>query len=187
MTRSEFGDDLPFYITSYGALERRGSVFWIPADIVVPLTTYSQMTAMLGELRQAGLKGLPVDYRGWQDGGYMGKLPTGGRLESKLGSKKEFAALFDTAQANGDRVFAGVNLVDFYKTGNGFSKSSSVARTVTAAPALQYSYSFISGFYNERLAPWYLLSPLKYGEVLDKVLKKTDYAYAGLGLSLIHI
>ncbi len=182
MTRSEFGDDLPFYITSYGALERRGSVFWIPADIVVPLTTYSQMTAMLGELRQAGLKGLTVDYRGWQDGGYMGKLPTGGRLESKLGSKKEFAALFDTAQANGDRVFAGVNLVDFYKTGNGFSKSSSVARTVTAAPALQYSYSFISGFYNERLAPWYLLSPLKYGEVLDKVLKKTDYAYAGLGL-----
>ena len=43
-------------------------MFWIPADIVVPLTTYSQMTAMLGELRQAGLKGLTVDYRGWQDG-----------------------------------------------------------------------------------------------------------------------
>lgn len=54
MTRSEFGDDLPFYITSYGALERRGSVFWIPADIARAADHLFPDDRMLGELRQRG-------------------------------------------------------------------------------------------------------------------------------------
>ncbi len=177
--------DLPFYVTSYGAIEKRGSVLWVPTDVVVPLTTCDQLATMLGDLRESGIKGIVADYRGWQKGGYTGKLPTGGKVESKLGSQQDFAALFEQAEETGAQVFAGLNLVDFYKTGNGFSKSSSIARTVTQAPALQYRYSFISGFYSERLDPWYLLSPLKYGEALDRILGKLTASCSGIGLGSV--
>lgn len=176
-------EDLPFYVTSYAAVEKLGSVMWIPTDVVVPLTTADQMRTMLGELSESGIKGIVADYRGWQPGGYNGKLPTKGKIEKKVGSAKEFANLF--AKPKDDKmpqVFTGLNLVDYFKTGNGFSKSNSVARTVTGAPALQYRYSYISGFRNEKQTPWYLLSPLKYGDVLDRLFKKHPADIYGVGL-----
>lgn len=186
LSRSEArSKDLPFYITSYGAVVKRGSVLWIPTDVVVPLTTCTQLTDMISDLQGSGIRGIVADYRAWQSGGYTGKLPTGGKVEGKLGSRKEFAALFEKAQTQDAQVFAGLNLVDLYKPGNGFSKSSSAARTVNGAPALQYDYSLISGFSSDLLAPWYLFSPLQYEKALGRILDKLPERVGGIGMGSI--
>ena len=184
MTKSKTDNqDMPFYVTSYGAIKKRDSVFFIPKDVVMPLTTYSQMSEMLTKLHDNGIRNTITDYRGWYQGGFTGKMPVKGKLENKLGSKAELEQLLETVKKLDGQLFAGLNLVDFYSTGNGFSKSKAVARSVTQAPALQNRFSLIHGFQDYQFTPWYLLSPLQYSRVIDGFQQSyQQYPFSGIGL-----
>lgn len=175
-------ETLPFYVHSYGAVEKQGSVFWIPARVMKPLTTYEDAAGMLRALDQSGIGGVVMTYEGWAPGGVTGKLPVKGKYEAVLGGGADFEALLRTAEETGARLLPGIELVDFYAAGNGYSKSGSTAKTLNGAPSIQVRYSPFSGIKDAQAGSHYLLAPRLYEDVLSRFRRAYGLELDGVAL-----
>ena len=175
-------ETLPFYVHSYGAVEKQGSVFWIPAKVMKPLTTYEDAAQMLRALNQSGIGGVVFTYEGWASGGVTGKLPVKGRYESVLGGKTDFEALLRTAEETRTLLLPGIELIHFYSAGNGYSKSGATAKTLNGAPSLQYRYSPFSGMKDTQTNSHYLLAPRLYEDVLNRFQRSYGLDIGGVAL-----
>lgn len=182
LSSQEASENLPFYVHGYGAVEKQGSVFWLPAKVMVPLTTYADAAEMLRALEDSGIGNVIYTYEGWAAGGVTGKLPVKGRYESVLGDKEDFGALLQTARETGATLLPGIDLVDFYQAGNGYSKSGATAKTLNGTPSLQYRYSPFSQV-KDPLAPvHYLLAPRLYTDVLTRFEQSYSLDIPGVAL-----
>lgn len=177
--------NLPVFINSYGAVKKRGSFLWVPVDVMMPLTTYQDAARMITDLKAAGISDIVFSYEGWSDGGITGKIPVKGKYESVLGSKKDFADLVSTAKENGVTFLPGLNLTDFYQSGNGYWKGSSTAKNLNRSPSLQYRYSPFSLVKDSETAPYYLFSPRLFTEALQKYYQKYDFTADGISLKTL--
>ena len=154
-------DTAPFYVNAYGALQKKGTFLYIPMTVTVPLTTYEQAGEIMKKLSEGGIQNIVFSYIGWEEAGVSGKLPAAGKFEKKLGGKKGFDELCQTAENLGVTLLPNVNTIDLRKSGNGYGKNSSAAATLDGTPGLQYAYNLYSGLKETSLAPYYLLSPSK--------------------------
>ena len=182
---AEQHQDLPVYINSYGAVKKKGSFLWIPVDVMKPLTTYQDAAKMITDLKAAGIADIVFSYEGWTAGGMTGKMPVKGKYESVLGNKKDFQTLLQTAKENEITFLPGINLTDFYQSGNGYAKGSSTAKNLNKSPSLQYRYSPFSLVKDLETAPYYLFSPRLYSEVLQKFYKKYHLNTDGISLKAL--
>ena len=70
----------------------------------VPMTTFRQAGEILEDLAENGISGISVNYRGWQEGGLSGALPTDGYAPAGcLGGDGELQKLIQTAKEHDDR------------------------------------------------------------------------------------
>ena len=65
----------------------------VPRVVIVPLTTYKELEAIVTDLADREDSNLYVDYVGWMNDGYMHGFPRNIKLESALGSKRDFLNL----------------------------------------------------------------------------------------------
>lgn len=177
--------NLPVYINSYGAVKKKGSFLWIPVDVMKPLTTYQDAATMITDLKAAGIADIVFSYEGWTAGGMTGKMPVKGKYESVLGSKNDFQTLLQTAKESGITFLPGINLTDFYQSGNGYAKGSSTAKNLNKSPSLQYRYSPFSLVKDLDTAPYYLFSPRLYSDALNKFYKKYNLNLDGISLKTL--
>lgn len=71
----------------------------------VPMTSFAQASGILEDLAEHGVQDISVTYRGWQDGGLNGALPTDAyHPAGDLGGDNGLQQLKRTAAALGDRV-----------------------------------------------------------------------------------
>ncbi|MBQ8136629.1 MAG: hypothetical protein IJ174_04270, partial [Clostridia bacterium] len=71
----------------------------------VPMTSFEQAAEILEDLSQNGVKGISVTYRGWQEGGLSGALPTDAYAPAgSLGGDGGMKQLKSRAEALGDRL-----------------------------------------------------------------------------------
>lgn len=83
----------------------------------VTMTTVEQIDEILGEFTSNGIKKLSVSLKGWQKGGIYGKISAEPKLESKLGSFKDYVALAEKYVDNAEFMLYGDFLNTYSKSG----------------------------------------------------------------------
>lgn len=141
---------VPTTVELLGAIDKVQRKYGFPMDLPLPLTTYKEATAILGELTELGWKNLNIKYVGWFNEGIRHNVPTDVDLIKELGSKKDFKNLIEevekqnaTLYLEGEFQFMAEN-----KLFDGFSINADVARHINRKRIEVYPYSPI--WYGER-------------------------------------
>lgn len=171
--------NIPFYLDLYGYVTKKKPFLGIPFDRNVPLTTFEDAETILNTLTANGITRPIIRYNGWLKGSYYGKLPSGARVEKKLGGEKGLKALTQAAGASGGQVYLNVDFLNVYKTGNGFSQYRDPAMNMVNTPAMQYEYSINVYDKNHTYEPWYLLSMRSLPGFFDRFLNSFRSLGAG--------
>ena len=184
MKKTEYKKDLPFFFELYGSIKKQKSILGIPLTTIQPLTTYSQSIDILKQIKNAGINNIVLKYTDWMKGGANDKIPTNVQSESKLGGSSGFRELVKYSKENNIELFPDADLLNFYKSGNGFYKSFDATKTLTRTPAEQFSYRLSTGAKNDNMPSWYQLSPLLLGKAVDgfcRSYKQYDISNVSLG------
>ena len=162
------------YVDLIGGVESQQSVLGIPVNRVLPVTDYDAAAEILRQLQQAGVSGLQVSYRYWQQGGAEGKLTTTLKAESMLGGKRGLNQFLQYCQEEEIPLYLELNLTDMRRSQPGFFKTYAAAQSVRSEPVIAYDY-YLSTFQQKVDGrPLYLLSPEKVSDAVEKVLSKMD-------------
>lgn len=162
--------------------------FGIPYKGVMSLTSFGEAEDILEDLAARGIKNADIQMDGWLDGGLNHELLTTAGLESKQGSKKDFASLTETATELGYGFYPNIFMqqlnksFDFGETGKVKSYAKKYASRELSKEYAQL-YDEEIGTSETRISLWrkYLLSPLylnNYAQQAVKTLNK--YGLSGV-------
>lgn len=105
LVKKETGkEELPIHLEFIGAENKEELL----AKKVIPMTTLSEMDAILQDLRREGAKELSVVLNGWMKGGMTNSIPTLFSLEKALGSEAEWRSLIQKYASYGTPLRFGV-------------------------------------------------------------------------------
>lgn len=177
---SEYVESYPLYLDLYGSVDLTKSFLGVPYKSVEPLTTYDEAAEILQTLQDSGVEEMAARYLGWTAGGPTNeKIPVKVKPERKLGGKQGFLDLLTFADSLNIPIYPSLDLVQFQKSGRGISRFFHSAQTINRAPAYQYSYKVSTMLKDKKEKPWYLLSPVR----LPEIVEKSAASLQGLGSS----
>lgn len=133
----------PFVVEYIGAIDKKQHIMGIPYIGLEPLTTYNQAQDISNQLVEAGVKGLAIRYTGMANKGVYHTLPRRIRLESTLGSKKDFKALQSFSQVNHISIYPefDTQYVHENKLMDGFSTYLDSSRLITKQMSKKRPYN----------------------------------------------
>ncbi len=121
-------DTSPYSVTFLGGTNTTQSFFGIPYQRIDTLTTFSQAKSILEQLKVDNGVLPEVRLLGYSDNGLRaGSIAGGSKYDSVYGSKKDLKALNEIC--NDTNLFLDFDIVNYTKSGNGFSLSFDVAKT----------------------------------------------------------
>ena len=128
MIEKSSADNNPYSISFWGGTTITKSILGIPKEETIALTSYSKAEKIVKELEKQ-IGSLPaVRLYGYGDRGVSPGIVAGGKkYPSVYGSKKELASLVNATKATD--FFVDSDIVNFSKSGAGFSVSSDSAKT----------------------------------------------------------
>lgn len=106
---------VPVVIEAIGAVDTVDQVAGIPTTVSLPLTSYSEAADIITDLNGQGLDGFLFKYSGWFNGGVQNTNARSVSLISKLGTKKQFKSMLETAQENGTEVYLAATFTYIYR------------------------------------------------------------------------
>ena len=186
-SKKTFDEEMPLYMEVYGAVTKNGNFLGVPTKETVAMTTYGELANMLKEAAEVGITNTVVDYVGWQKGGPNVKVPTNLKYESKLGGKSGYQQLMKVAEELNSTIFNRVEFVYVEEAGNGYSKSSLVAKSAGRTPIQKFIYSLGSGTKNTKATTTFLVSTGLYDGIFEKFSKNftklglTNLSFESLG------
>ena len=166
----------PLYLDLFGYVDKTAQFLGIPYQKAVPLTTLEDISAILDSV---GTKGAVVRYRQYVSCNAYGKIPVAANIQGCLGDNAKLSALAKEIALNGGQLFPDADLVNVYKTGNGFRALYDAVLTPVNSPQMQYQINYGNSKLDAAVAPWYLLSPMKY----DFFYRRYLDSYANFGMS----
>lgn len=133
---------LPFYLELTGAIDVRKSIFGIPFNVTVPLTTYKQAKDILQKLMSENISNINLRYIGWFNGGVNHSYPSSIRLPGKLGGRRNFNLLTDFINKSSVNLFPRVEFqyVNDTKWNDGFNRRIHAVRFISRETAIVYDY-----------------------------------------------
>lgn len=163
------------YLDLIGAIQVKRPILGVPQTIVRPLTTYEQAEEILQALKQEGVDGLKVRYRGWLQGGLEHSYPNKVRWEAAVGSREDFTHLQAFAEANQIELYPDVTFLTVSKNSllHGFLAFRDAGRMLDRSLAKRYqydraTYQMVSSDYR------YILSPKRLDQLVDRFF--SDFA-----------
>lgn len=173
------------YLEAVGALNVTKRFVGIPYSSEYSMTDYEELLAILQDL--SGTECM-VQYDGVFNNGWNGKMNNKAKLSSSNGSKKDFRAVQEYAEANGIPLFLETSLTKVWQGGNGFRASRQAVRDFANDPAMNSRYMSVVGIQLASVYDgmehdtFYTLSPGYLNSVTDSFLKKAgDYKYFSVG------
>lgn len=157
----------PLYVELFGGIKRQESVFGIPMDRVVPVTSYQDALRIAAALRDGGAEQLVIGYTAWGKGGSSSRIPLKVQPERALGGKKDWETLQDTLAQQGDLLYPDLNFTDIYP-GGGFNGKTSGIKTMQKNPLIEYRFKRSTWQPDPLLESTFLLTPRKVGTAADK-------------------
>lgn len=173
------------YLEVVGALNVTKRFVGIPYSSEYSMTNYRELLAMMEDLQ--GVECL-MQYDGVFNNGWNGRMNNAAKLSSSNGSKRDWKAVQEYAEANGIRLFLETSLTKVWESGNGFRASRQAVRDFANDPAMNSRYMPVLGIRQASLYDgmehdtYYTLSPAYLDAVTDSFLKKAgDYRYLSVG------
>lgn len=163
--------NIPFYLELTGAIPVNKSIMGIPRDVIVPLTTYQQVSDIVGKLLNEQVDNIQLRYNGWRQGGVIPGFPNKVRLEKALGSKDDFKALTSYLAENQIGFYPNVDFLNVYDNKYGkFHLRRDIAQSLNRQPIWMI---------RDDIAWAYVLAPSRIDEVIDRFL--VDYQSLAVG------
>lgn len=173
------------YLEVVGALNLTRRFVGIPYSSEYSMTDYGELLAMMQDLE--GTEYL-VQYDGVFSNGWNGQLNNSASLSGSNGSKKEWQAVREYAEANEISLFAETSLSRVWKSGSGFRASRHAVRDYANDEARVSRYMPVMGILKYAVADgmkhdaYYTVAPCWLDDVTDRFLRNAeDYKYLAVG------
>ncbi len=170
----------PYSVTFLGGTNTTQSFFGIPYQRIDSLTTFSQAKTILEQLKKDNGILPEVRLLGYSDNGLRaGSIAGGSSYPSVFGSKKELKALVELCKDT--NLFMDFDIVNYTKSGNGFSLNFDVAKTAIMYKAENFPTSPTR--VNDKENAYYILGRDSLIKAGAKALKKAE-KYSAKSVSL---
>lgn len=164
------GASSPLYVDFYGGTVKEQSVLGLPVKQQTAATTYEQAKEILEKLGELGADRMIVTYNDFNKAGITDRISSGVDYASKLGGKSAFKTLADYCAAAGITLAPSADLMEFERSGNGFSKTGASVIAITKAYATQGEYELAYGTPNDLRPSWFLLTPAYFEKAYGQVV-----------------
>jgi hypothetical protein len=162
-------DSAPFFLTLYGGTVKTQSVLGFPVDIQTAATTYSEALEIIKKLEENGVSNIKIIYEDFNDAGIVGEVAAAFQYSSKLGGKGEYQKLKSYIEAQGYELFPSCDIMEFYKSGNGYSFTLNSSKQITKAYATQTAFELAFGLPSLTQDSWTILSPWYFPDIFNKL------------------
>ena len=162
-------ESAPFYLTLYGGTVKTQSVLGFPVDIQTAATTYSEALDMIKQLENKGVTNIKIVYEDFNEAGIVGEVAASFQYSSKLGGKNEYAKLKSYVEAQGYELYPSCDIMEFYKSGNGYSFTLNSSKQITKAYATQTAFELAFGLPHLTKSSWTILSPWYFPDIFNKL------------------
>ncbi|MCM1165422.1 MAG: DUF5696 domain-containing protein [Lachnospiraceae bacterium] len=179
MMTQKSGENNPLYVELYGGAVKERSVLGIPLKLETPATTYEQAKLILQELKSRGVDNMVVAYNDFNKAGLTDRISSSVDYASSLGGKSAFKALLDYCNSEGITLAPNVDLTEYERSGNGYSKTGASVIGVTKAYATQSEYEIAFGTQHDTRPNWFILTPAYYTKVYGEVV--SSFSAEGIG------
>ena len=176
-------ENAPFYLTLYGGTVKKQSVMGFPVDIQTEATTYKQAIEILEQLEASGVTNIKVVYEDFNDAGVVGEVAAVFQYSSMLGGKGDYEKLKAHIAEKGYEIFPSCDIMEFYKSGNGYSFTLNSSKQITMAYATQTPFELAFGLPHLTKSSWTILSPYYFTDIFNK-LGDSFTAEGSVGISL---
>ncbi len=169
LTRVE-KEEAPLYLDIYGGTVKEQSIVGFPVKLETPATTYEEAKKILQELNTLGVDKMIVSYEDFNAAGITSRISNSVDYSGTLGGKNKWKELRSYCDASGVMLVPSFDLMEYERSGNGYTKTGASAIAVTKAYATQSVYELAFGTPHDTRSSWYILSPAFYERVYGEVV-----------------
>ncbi len=169
LTRVE-NEEAPLYLDIYGGTVKEQSIVGLPVKLETPATTYEEAKKILQELNTLGVDKMIVSYEDFNAAGITSRISNSVDYSGTLGGKNKWKELRSYCDASGVMLVPSFDLMEYERSGNGYTKTGASAIAVTKAYATQSVYELAFGTPHDTRSSWYILSPAFYERVYGEVV-----------------
>lgn len=162
-------DSAPYYLTLYGGTVKTQSVMGFPVDIQTAATTYKEALQMIQSLENSGVNDIKIIYEDFNEAGIVGKVAATFQYSSLLGGKNDYTEFRNYVESKGYDLFPSCDIMEFYKSGNGYSFTLNSSKQITKAYATQTPFELAFGLPHLTKATWTILSPYYFTDIFTKL------------------
>ena len=170
VTKHTENDSAPFYLTLYGGTVKTQSVMGFPVNIQTVATTYKEALDIIQQLEGRGVDNIKLIYEDFNEAGIVGEISAELQYSSKLGGKNDFTALKNYMDSKQYEFFPSCDIMEFYKSGNGYSFTLNSSKQITKAYATQTPFELAFGLPHLTKDSWTILSPYYFPDIFTKLV-----------------
>ncbi len=179
MSKKTDADNTALYVDLYGGAVKERSIMGLPIKMQTAATTYEQAKIILEELKNRGIDEMVVGYNDFNTAGLTDKISNSVDYANSLGGKSAFKALYDYCKSAGITLAPNVDLTEFERSGNGYSKTGASVIGLSKSYATQGEYEIAFGTPHDTRPNWFILTPAYYTKVYGEVV--SSYSSEGIG------
>ncbi|MCR4781064.1 MAG: hypothetical protein K5876_08220 [Ruminiclostridium sp.] len=184
VTKKTIPNSAPYYMTLYGGTVKTQSVMGFPVDIQTAATTYKEALAVIQALEHEGVEDLKITYEDFNEAGIVGQVAANFQYSSLLGGKGDYTEFRNYATSRNYDIFPSCDIMEFYKSGNGYSFTLNSSKQITKAYATQTPFELAFGLPHLTKPSWTILSPYYFTDIFPKLLKSfKDEGATGISLN----
>ncbi|MCM1335785.1 MAG: DUF5696 domain-containing protein [Bacteroides sp.] len=162
-------DDAPFYLTLYGGTVKSRSIMGFPVNIQTTATTYKEALEIVQGLEANGVDNIKIIYEDFNEAGIVGEIAATFQYSSKLGGKSDYEAFSSYVTAHGYEIFPSCDIMEFNKSGNGYSFTLNSSKQITNSYATQTPFDLAYGIPHLTKSSWTILSPYYFSDIFNKL------------------
>ena len=172
LTKQSTEDASDLYVTTMGGTVKKQSVLGFPVDMQTIATSYDEALEIVQKLKDVGVDGITLTYNDFNDSGVKGKISDGVNYSKKLGGKDAFSDLYGYIKNNGFTLYPEVDIMEYVRSGYGYSFTLNSSKRITNAYATQTAYELAFGTPDTDVKPhWTILSPRYWSDLFTKITK----------------
>lgn len=164
------GERSPLYLDLWGGTVKEQSVLGFPVKLETAATTYEQAKEILQELTANGVDDIIVSYEDFNAAGVTSRISNSVDYSGTLGGKNKWKELKSFCDASGITLAPSFDLMQYERSGNGYTKTGASAIAITKAYATQGVYELAFGTPHDTRDSWYILSPAFFERVYGEVI-----------------
>lgn len=160
----------PFYLDLFGGTVKQQSVLGFPVSLETAATTYEEAKQIIEAFYSRGVNDMVITYEDFNKAGITSRISNAVDYSGTLGGKNAFQALKDYCSSIGATLAPSVDIQEYERSGNGFSKTGASSIRVTKAYATLGEYERAFGTPHDTRSNWYIMSPAYYDKAVSSII-----------------